>query len=224
MESWRGFLMGLIDRFRIVTDAEPTIDAERSALESLRRNERHFSNEKLTIDELHRMFAKTADAISVAHQSQQEEFRLLLETSEKSSADALAKHEAEMKGLSDRFREKMKLRAPVEYWDSKAQTHEVKARTLMRWMFGLLAARALTVADFERHCVAVEERLVRLMSLPFEFEACTLGQVLDARLHILAADHLELGFVLGRPNEEKILGVLVFFSHLGLLALYRGHH
>lgn len=89
------------------------------------------------------MFAKTADAISVAHQSQQEEFRLLLETSEKSSADALAKHKAEMKGLSDRFREKMKLRAPVEYWDSKAQTHEVKARTLMRWMFGLLAALAV---------------------------------------------------------------------------------
>ena len=143
VSSWRGFVMGLMDRFSIVSDVEPKIQAERVALEDLHaRAEKLFGDKKAAIEQLHREFVSTTDGISGAKTAQQEDFDTLVLASETAHKLALKKHESEMENLAKTFREKMKLRGPVEYWTSKAKVHQDKAKLLMKWVFGSMAGLA----------------------------------------------------------------------------------
>lgn len=151
-ESWHGFLMGLIDHYGIVTDAEPAIQAERSALEDLRKRAEFLLDEKkAAVEQLHRDFAEATTAISEARTSQQHDFEAILATSRSEHEEALRKHEAEMEALRTTFLEAMTLRGPVEYWQEKATKHERKASGLMRWMFGSMAALAIGLVWLTEH-------------------------------------------------------------------------
>lgn len=139
-ESWRGFLMGLIDRFSIVTDVEPSIQAEREALEGLHvRAERLFGEKQAAVEQLHRDFAKTTEDIGEIKTAQQKDFDALMVASKDAHDKALERHAGDMDALRKTFRENMTLRGPVEYWTTRASAHEIKARSLMKWMFGSMA-------------------------------------------------------------------------------------
>lgn len=144
--SWRGFVMGLLDRFNIARDTEPAIAAERKALEDLRtRAEDLLGSQRAVADQITRSFIDTKDAIASAQESQQAGFDELLTSSESAHREALEKHAEEILALRRAFREEMALRGPVEYWQSKALTHETKAKDLMRWMFGSMAGLAVVI-------------------------------------------------------------------------------
>lgn len=141
--SWRGFLMGLLERFNIVKDAEPAIEAERKALDDLRtRAEDLLGSQRAVADQLIQAFSEAKDAIATAHEVQRKRFGEFLEFSESAQRDALEKHTQEMLALRRSFREEMTLRGPVEYWQTKATSHETKAKDLMLWMFGSMAGLA----------------------------------------------------------------------------------
>lgn len=140
VSSWRGFVMGLIDRFSIVSDVEPKIQAERTALEELHaRAEQLLGKKQAAVDQLHRDFASTTEEIGEAKTAHQADFDELIFASNAAHEAALEKHSAEMENLRKTFRESMTLRGPVEYWAAKAVRHELKASSLMRWVFGLMA-------------------------------------------------------------------------------------
>lgn len=140
ISSWRGFLMGLLDRFNIIKDAEPAIEAERKALENLRsRSEELLGSQRTVANQITRDFVETKGAIASAQDSQQRGFVELLTSSELAHKEALEKHESEMVALRRSFREEMTLRGPVEYWQTKASTHATKAKELMRWTWGSMS-------------------------------------------------------------------------------------
>lgn len=140
LSSWRGFVMGLMERFNMVTEVEPRIQAERTALEDLHaRAEQLFGEKQAAVDQLHRDFASTTEAIGEAKTAHQADVDELIFTSNAAHEAALEKHSAEMENLRKTFRESMTLRGPVEYWAAKAVRHEQKASSLMKWVFGLMA-------------------------------------------------------------------------------------
>ncbi len=146
INSWRGFLMGLLDRFNIVKDAEPALVAERKALDDLRtRAEDLLGSQRTVADQITRAFSETRNAIASAHEVQQKSFGEFLETSESAHRDALEKHSEEMIALRRTFREEMTLRGPVEYWQTKATSHETKAQNLTWWVFGSMAGLAVVI-------------------------------------------------------------------------------
>lgn len=138
--------MGLLDRFNIAKDAEPAIAAERKALDELReRAEDLLGSQRAVAEQITRAFIDTKDAIVSAQESQQTSFGELLTSSESAHREALEKHAEEMLALRRTFREEMALRGPVEYWQSKASTHETKAKDLMIWMFGSMAGLTVVI-------------------------------------------------------------------------------
>jgi hypothetical protein len=144
--SWRGFVSGLIDRYGIVTDIEPKIAAERDALEGLRvRVEKLLADKTEEVDQIHRNIAQAARDVATLHKGQVDTFKALVSEAENEHDDALGKHDSEMETLRKTFREMMRLRAPVEYWQGKASGHSTKAKFWMAWTFGSMAALAVVL-------------------------------------------------------------------------------
>jgi Family of unknown function (DUF6161) len=142
-QSWRGFINGLIDRYCIVTDVEPKIAAEREALERLRVSaDKLLANKTEEVNQIHRDISQVASDIAVTKKGQVDEFATLVIDSKKEHGDALTKHAGEMETLRKTFREAMALRAPVEYWQGKAASHNAKTALWMGRTFTSMAALA----------------------------------------------------------------------------------
>lgn len=145
--SWAGFLSGLIDSAKLLGDVPSYMAAKSRAIDELHaRAERLHGERRATLDELHRDFAHAAKSISSALSTQEQQFNAQLEKIELSHSDALGKHSGEMNSLRATFRESMTLRAPVEYWQSKAQTHNAKAATLTKVIAASFGVTLLAVA------------------------------------------------------------------------------
>jgi hypothetical protein len=137
---WRGFLMGLQDRYGVITDSEVRLASEKEALSELRaKAESILTQKELAADELHRRYESLESDIAKADEKQKQDFTQLLEKVNAEHAEALRAYKTEMNDLTRAFKDGMALRGPVEYWSSKAKLHQTKSTNLMRWSFGSIA-------------------------------------------------------------------------------------
>ncbi len=122
---WRGFLMGLQDRHGVITDSEARLASEKEALSDLRaKAESALTQKELAADELHRRYENLESDIAKADEKQKQDFTQVLEKVNAEHAKALGAHETAMNDLKRAFKDGMALRGPVEYWSSKATTHQ----------------------------------------------------------------------------------------------------
>jgi hypothetical protein len=134
---WRGFLIGLQDRYGVLTDSEARLASEKEALSELRaKADSALTQKQLAADELHRRYERLETDIAKADEKQKLDFTQLLEKVNAAHAEALTVHEAAMNDLKRAFKDGMALRGPVEYWSSKATTHQKKSKHLMWVSFG----------------------------------------------------------------------------------------
>lgn len=151
VSSWRGFIQGLTKRFDINESGIAEVDAQRQALDQLRASHEQLLGEKKNaIELLHGNFARLVGDINTSKNTHQTEFAELLATARGMHEQSLNKHKDEMDALRRAYNEAMTLRAPVEYWQTKATTHGDKANHWMSLTFksmgglgmilGLLAA------------------------------------------------------------------------------------
>lgn len=135
--TWRGFLMGLQDRYGVITDTEDRVACEKEALSDLRaKAEGAFTQRGLAADELHRRYEALVTDIAVTDEKQKLDFEQLLANVNEKHAQAIQDHETAMADLKRAFKDGMALRGPVEYWSTKASTHQTKAKNLMLGSFG----------------------------------------------------------------------------------------
>lgn len=145
--SWAGFMSGLVDSAKLFGDVSSHMAAKNRAMDELHaRAERMLGERREALNELHREFVRTTKEISSAMSSQEERFNAKLEDVESSHSTALEKHSGEMINLRETFQQSMTLRAPVEYWQSKAYSHNTKATTLAKVVAASLGATLLAVA------------------------------------------------------------------------------
>lgn len=143
LQSWRGFVMGLNDRFDINTNIEPAIRAQRDALERLHGHAENAIGEKrAVIDRLHRDFAGLTHEFKSSQTEHRTAFDQLMGDAQTAHSEARRKHDDEMVALRAAFREEMGLRAPVEYWQAKAEAHSRRSRIWMWCSFISMAALA----------------------------------------------------------------------------------
>jgi Family of unknown function (DUF6161) len=138
--AWRGFLMGLQDRYGLITDKDARLASEKEALSDLRARAEHaYTQRGLAADELHRRYEILESDIDKTDELQKQEFTQLLEQVQAAHAEALGVHETAMNDLKRAFKDGMALRGPVEYWSNKADMHQTKSTNLMCWSFGSIA-------------------------------------------------------------------------------------
>ena len=143
-EAWRGFLMGLTERYGIVNSLDPTVATQRIALDEVREKaSKMLEEKKQTIEELERNYSSVAAKISTQQAAQQGDFNELLTEAKGAHETALKEHQEKLDAVAKSFREKMALRSPVEYWQKKAEKHTRKAKALVYVMFGGMAVLAL---------------------------------------------------------------------------------
>lgn len=137
---WRGFMMGLQDRYAVITDADSRLSSEKEALTDLRaRAEDAITQKGLAADELHRRYeALVADVTGAAGQ-QKQDFQALLDRVNGEHDQARQKHQSEMDNLQKAYKEDMALRAPVQYWLEKAGRHKLLSRIFMAISFAAMA-------------------------------------------------------------------------------------
>lgn len=143
---WRGFLMGLQDRYGVITDADGRLAIEKEALSDLRSRAEHaFTQRGLAADELHQRYEVLESDIAKTDELQKQNFTQMLEQVNAAHVAALSEHEAAMNGLKRAFKDGMALRGPVEYWSKKAEMHQAKSKSLMWWSFGSIAGLAIAL-------------------------------------------------------------------------------
>lgn len=142
--SWRGFVQGLMQRYDLAGVGTLELEAQRSALEQLReKHEQVLGAKQDSIEQLHRDFARLVADIDTRRNAQQHEFAEVLATAKNQHDQSFIKHKEEMEALRRTFKEAMTLRAPVEYWQTKATSHGERANAWMKWTFGSMVVLGL---------------------------------------------------------------------------------
>ncbi|MDM0032379.1 DUF6161 domain-containing protein [Variovorax sp. J22P271] len=146
--SWRGFVMGLNERFGLdSTGGEPAIRAHRDALENLHeRAETLFGEKRLAYDGLHRDFATALSQVRQTGNEQTHSFDEFMTKVEAEHSESRKKHDEGMEAVRAAYQEGMTLRAPVDYWQKKAELHNDGSKTFMKWTFGSMAAVGAFIA------------------------------------------------------------------------------
>lgn len=146
MSSWRGFLTGLHEQFEVANFPQQTYQATLKNIGSLEATLAKTLGEKTeAYNALHRHYQQVSADIDVEKRAQAEEFAAFLEKNQKSHDDALAAHQEGMTNLETVFREKMSLRAPVEYWEERSKHHKERTTVSGRWAFGAMAVLTLFI-------------------------------------------------------------------------------
>jgi Family of unknown function (DUF6161) len=146
ISSWRGFVQGLMQRFDIAEQGTMAVDAQRQALDQLREAHEQLLGEKRSaIELLHNDFARFVGDINTNKNIQQAEFAEILTTTRDQHDQSLNKHKEEMEALRRAFNEAMTLRAPVDYWQSKATFHTTEAGKWMRLTFQSMGGLGLVL-------------------------------------------------------------------------------
>ncbi|MDM0028383.1 DUF6161 domain-containing protein [Variovorax saccharolyticus] len=147
--SWRGFVMGLNERFGLdSTGGEPAIRAQRDALEKLHeRAETLFGEKRLAYDGLHRDFATVLNQVRQTGNEQTHSFDEFMSKVEAEHSESRKKHDEGMEAVRAAYQEGMTLRAPVDYWQKKAESHSDRSTSYMKWAFGSMAAVGAFIAS-----------------------------------------------------------------------------
>lgn len=123
---WRGFLMGLQDRYGVITDADARLANEKKALSDLRaKAEGAITQGGLAVDGLHRRYEALVASIVETGAQQKQDFQALLGSVNEKHEKAQDAYESDMNDLRRAFKEAMALRGPVNYWRRKARKHRV---------------------------------------------------------------------------------------------------
>ncbi len=146
ISSWRGFLTGLHEQFEVANFPQQTYQATLKNIGSLEATLAKTLGEKTeAYNALHRHYEQVSADIDVEKRTQAEDFAAFLEKNQKSHDDALAAHQEGMANLETVFREKMSLRAPVEYWEERSEHHKERTTVSGRWAFGAMAVLTLFI-------------------------------------------------------------------------------
>jgi hypothetical protein len=142
--TWRGFLLGLQDRYGVITDTEGRLASEKQALGDLRaKAENAITDRSLAADDLHRRYEKLVADVALADEQQKQNFQVLLDHVNQEHAEAQIAYASDMSDLKRAFKEAMALRGPVNYWRRKARKHRVQARRQMVQSFKSLGGLAI---------------------------------------------------------------------------------
>jgi hypothetical protein len=149
LSSWRGFLEGLVDHFGILGDErnDSIQGALLESLDALRVKADSILSEKTTaINALHRSYDEFMRQITSTDGERRTEFSEFMQGSKQEHDETLSNHKDAISNLERTFREKMALRAPVEYWQSRKDHHGRRVKSMGLWTFGSMAALALMLA------------------------------------------------------------------------------
>lgn len=139
LDVWRGFFLGIAERDGLGPH-EGAIQSQAQALDSLReRGEALIGEKSRVLGELERQFAQLNLSSREAAEVSKAESSALLLQSAKAHDDAVQAHTTQMENIQKAFREKMALRAPVEYWETRSQHHLGRTTVLGWWSFGSMA-------------------------------------------------------------------------------------
>lgn len=143
VSSWRGFIEGISERFGLPGVPHEAYEATVSSVEKLRTKVEHLLGEKTSVfDALHRNYESISSEIRTTSKEHEDNFRAFLDSNQETHDKALQTHKEAMAGLEQTFREKMTLRAPVEYWEGR-HAHHTRRSTILGWsVFGSMSALA----------------------------------------------------------------------------------
>lgn len=146
IESWQGFLQALSERYGVASTSHQSFESVAESLGDLRgKTEQLLGEKKASLDDLHRQFE--ALALSIGEQAGQQKtgFDRFIEANQSAHDEAINNHKNAMERLEKTFREKMSLRAPVDYWESRKAHHEKWSGRASVWMFVLMAVLGLVI-------------------------------------------------------------------------------
>lgn len=137
ISSWRGFIEALVEKYGICLAPEGSNQAALATLEGLStKAERLVSESTIALAELKRGYLEAHSAITNTGKLQEDSFREFLDESQTKHNDTLNAHQNAINHLEQTFREKMTLRAPVEYWESRQTHHSIRTKWLGWATFG----------------------------------------------------------------------------------------
>lgn len=129
IESWRGMVEGLIERFQLGTAvAKGRKQAAEQSFEQLREKAEQLVGKKgEAYEALHREYQGLAEAIRQAADGQANSFSVAQGERDEAFAVLKQEHEQGMEALRKTFREELALRAPAQYWMEKREGHRLWA-------------------------------------------------------------------------------------------------
>lgn len=143
IDSWRGFLEGMSERYGVATIPKEAFDAALASVEDMQAKIERLMNEKTAaFGELHRHYEKLATDIRATDETQRNTFGEFLQQNQITHDTALDEHKNAMGNLEKTFREKMALRAPVEYWEGRQQHHSRRSTIMGSVAFGAMTVLA----------------------------------------------------------------------------------
>ncbi|MNK04376.1 hypothetical protein D3C87_222380 [compost metagenome] len=138
--SWKGFLEGMFEKYgfaALPTEAfdtvqSRTLELHAEAAKLIRENTNIF---RMLEDGYRKLSREMADS----YENQKIASTELLDQIKANHDEATLKHSKTMSRLEDAFREKMGLRAPVEYWSDRQKYHQTRSKLTGAMSFGLIS-------------------------------------------------------------------------------------
>ena len=139
--SWRGFIEAHTERSDVASVPHAQFEAAIVSLQATQRLSDQRLEENTTIlGQLQRHYEVVSSEISETASAQKEAFKTFIAVNQQAHDDAMSGHGSAMETLEKTFREKMALRAPVEYWENRQRKHESRAFWTGCFSFGSMAA------------------------------------------------------------------------------------
>jgi heme/copper-type cytochrome/quinol oxidase subunit 4 len=139
VETFRGFIAGIRTRDGGIDESAVQLEGKRRALDDLQgQYAQALGNATRASEATHRAFEATAKAIAGEREQHRSELEILMKQHRAEHAGLVAQHEDAMDALRETFKAAMALRAPVEYWKSRATHHRERAEIGVRWMFATM--------------------------------------------------------------------------------------
>ncbi|WP_151638748.1 DUF6161 domain-containing protein [Noviherbaspirillum aerium] len=143
LSSWRGFLTGISERYGFPGLSHEAYETAITSAEKLRANIERLLGEKTDVfNGLHRHYQALSAEITGTERKQKDDFLEFIKANQETHDKALQAHKEAMSALEQTFREKMTLRAPVEYWEGRHRHHTRRSTVLGRSVFGSMLALA----------------------------------------------------------------------------------
>ena len=144
--AWAGYTAGIFERYSIGTSSKKTVEAARLAFDELiGKSELNYAAHNENYASALSDWNESRDNFIEEHAARVKEFEEKITSNQKAFDEALTLHKEEMNILQSAFREKMALRGPVEYWETRSKHHERRNTVLGWWTFGSLAVLAAVI-------------------------------------------------------------------------------
>lgn len=146
ISSWRGFLTGLLEQAGLESIPGQVFEGALQSFSGVQATaERLLAEKTEAYSALHKDYVRLAAEVAATKTSQDEAFQQFIEVNQEGHDEALSAHKATMANLEQVFREKMKLRAPVEYWEERQSRHDARSKFLGWLTFGAMLTLALMI-------------------------------------------------------------------------------